>query len=61
MAGNIYNINETKVILLILGSVKVLIGKDNRRDYRDTRIKRIIVTVIKYISANGRYLKSIII
>ncbi|KAF4631480.1 hypothetical protein G7Y89_g6651 [Cudoniella acicularis] len=44
--------DETGVILYILGSVKVLIGKDDPRDYRGAGVKRTIVTTIEYISAN---------
>jgi hypothetical protein len=39
LVENVYNIDETRVILSILGSVKVLVGKDNRRDYRGARVK----------------------
>jgi hypothetical protein len=53
--------DETRVILYILGSIKVLVGKDNRRDYRGARVKRITVIVIKCISSNSRYLNPIII
>lgn len=56
-----YNIDETGVILSILGSVKVLIDKDNKRKHRGMRVKRTIITIIKYISANSRYLNPIII
>jgi hypothetical protein len=38
----------------VLGSMKVLISKDDLRDYRGAGVKRIIVTAIEYISANGR-------
>jgi hypothetical protein len=58
---NIYNIDETRVILSIPGSIKVLIGIDNIRDYRGARIKRTLVTIIEYISGDGRYLTPIII
>ncbi|OCK93451.1 uncharacterized protein K441DRAFT_478943, partial [Cenococcum geophilum 1.58] len=58
---NVYNMDETGVILSILGSIKVLIGKNNMQNYRGARVKRIIVTVIKCISANSRYLIPIII
>ncbi|OCK73032.1 hypothetical protein K432DRAFT_313978, partial [Lepidopterella palustris CBS 459.81] len=58
---NIYNIDKTKVILSILGSIKVLISKDNIRDYRGADIKRKIVTSIKYISGNNRLLLPFII
>jgi hypothetical protein len=42
------------------GSVKVLVGNDDTRDYRGARVKR-TVTAIECISANGRYLNSMII
>jgi hypothetical protein len=58
---NVYNIDETRVILYILNSVKVLISKDNRRDYRGVGVKRTTVTAIEYISINGRSLLLIII
>lgn len=45
----------------MLGSIKVLVGKDDSRNYRDIGIKRIIVTAIKCISANGRSLLLLII
>jgi hypothetical protein len=61
LAENVYNIDETRVILSIPGSIKVLIGKDDRRNYRGACVKRTIVTVIEYISGNGRYLKPIVI
>lgn len=53
MPENVYNIDETGVILSMLGSVKVLISKDDRRDYRDTRVKREMVTAIECVSAAG--------
>jgi hypothetical protein len=31
---NVYNIDETGVMLSMLGTVKVLVGKDDMRDYR---------------------------
>jgi len=58
---NIYNIDKTSVILLMLSLVKVLIGKDNMQNYRGAYIKRIKVTAIKCISSNSRYLNPIII
>jgi len=58
---NVYNIDETGVMLCMLGSVKVLISKDDPRDYRGAGVKRTIVTAIKCISANGRSLLPIII
>jgi hypothetical protein len=58
---NVYNINETSIILSILGFVKVLVSKYNRHDYRGARVKRTFVTIIKYISSDNRYLNLIII
>jgi hypothetical protein len=48
-------------MLLILGSVKVLVSKDNKWKHRGVRVKCTIVTVIKCISANSRYLNLMII
>jgi hypothetical protein len=58
---NVYNIDEIRVILSILNSIKVLVGKDDIRGYRGARVKWTIITTIKYISADGRYLNPIII
>ncbi|EGP82458.1 uncharacterized protein MYCGRDRAFT_51668, partial [Zymoseptoria tritici IPO323] len=58
---NVYNMDETGVMLSMLGSVKVLIGKDDLRDYRGTGIKRTMVIAIKCISANSRALLPLII
>jgi len=55
-AENVYNMDETGVMLSMLGSVKVLVGKDEMRDYRGARVKRTMVTAIECIGANGRYL-----
>jgi hypothetical protein len=48
LAENVYNMDETGVILCILGSVKVLIYKDNLRDYKGAAVKRTIVTAITW-------------
>jgi hypothetical protein len=56
-----YNIDKTRVMLSMLGSVKVLVSKDNKQKYRGARVKRITVTAIEYISADSRYLNPIII
>jgi hypothetical protein len=58
---NIYNIDKTGVILYMLNSVKVLVGKNDPRDYRGAGVKRTIVTAIECISANGRSLLPMII
>jgi hypothetical protein len=53
--------DETGVILSMLDSVKVLLDKDDPRDYKGAIIKRITITAIEYISTNGRFLLPIII
>jgi hypothetical protein len=58
---NVYNMDETGVMLSMLGSVKVLVGKDDPRDYRGAGVKRTMVTAIECISANGRSLLPLII
>ena len=61
LAENVYNMDETRVMLSMPGSVKVLVGKDDKRNYRGARVKRTSVTAIEYISADGRYLDPMII
>jgi hypothetical protein len=56
LTENVYNMDETGVMLSMLGSVKVLVGKDDMRDYRGARVKRTTVTAIECISGDGRYL-----
>jgi len=58
---NMYNMDETRVILSMPSSIKVLISKYNKRDYRGARVKRTSVTAIEYISGDSRYLNPIII
>jgi hypothetical protein len=58
---NVYNMDETGVMLSMPGSVKVLVGKDDMRDYRGARVKRTLVTAIECISGDGRCLKPMII
>ena len=61
MPENIYNMDETGVMLSMLGSVKVLVGKDDARNYRGAGVKRTMVTAIECISADGRSLLPLII
>jgi hypothetical protein len=58
---NVYNMDETSIMLSKLNSVKVLISKDNKRGSRGARIKRTTVTAIECVSAVGRYLNPMII
>lgn len=50
--------DKTGVMLCMLGSIKVLVGKDDPRDYRGVCIKRTMVTTIECINANSRFLLS---
>ena len=61
LAENVYNMDETGVMLSMLGSVKVLVGKHDMRDYRGARVKHTTVTAIECISSDGRYLNPMII
>ncbi|TAQ90358.1 hypothetical protein B7494_g1303 [Chlorociboria aeruginascens] len=61
LAENVYNMDETGIMLSMPGSVKVLVGKDDKRKHRGARIKRTSVTSIECISADGRYLDPMII
>ncbi|KAK7190988.1 transposase [Paraphaeosphaeria sporulosa] len=58
---NVYNMDETGVMLSMLGSVKVLVGKDDIRDYRGAGVRRQMVSSIKCVSADGRSLPSLVI
>jgi hypothetical protein len=53
--------DETGVMLSMPGSVKVLVSKYDKRDYRGARVKRTTVTAIECISGDGRYLNPMII
>ncbi|KAK0951039.1 hypothetical protein LTS01_025397 [Friedmanniomyces endolithicus] len=53
MVENTFNMDETGVMLSMLGSVKVLVGRDDTRDYRGAPIKRTTMTAIECISGNG--------
>jgi hypothetical protein len=59
--GNVYNMDETGVMLSMLNSVKVLVGRDDERDYRGAGVKRTMVTAIECISGDGSALLPLII
>jgi len=61
LSQNVYNMNEIEVMLSMLGSVKVLVDKDDWQDYRSVYIKCITVTAIECISVDSRSLLLIII
>ena len=51
---NAYNMDETGAVLSILGFVKVLVSKNNLRDYRGAGDKRTMMTAIECVFADGR-------
>jgi hypothetical protein len=46
LLGNVYNMDETGVMLSKLGSVKLLVGRDDLRDYRGAGVKHTMMTAI---------------
>jgi hypothetical protein len=61
LAENIYNMDETGVLLSVLNSLKVLVSKNELRNYRGAGVKGTLITAIECISADGRYLHPLII
>jgi hypothetical protein len=61
LPANVYNMDETGVMLSMLNSVKVLVGKDDIQCYRGARVKRTLVTAVECISGDGRCLDPTII
>jgi DDE superfamily endonuclease len=57
---NVYNMDDTG-LLSILNSLKVLVGKNELRNYRGAGVKRTLITAIECISADGRYLHLLIV
>jgi hypothetical protein len=51
---NVYNMDETIIMLSMLNSVKVLIGNDDTHAYIGAGVKRTIITTLECISADGR-------
>ena len=58
---NVWNMDETGVMLSKLNSVKVLMSKDNQRGCRGARVKRTMVTAVECVNAEGRFLDPMII
>lgn len=58
---NVYNMDETGVLLSVLSSLKVLVSKHDLRHCRGAGVKRTLVTAIECISADGRCLDPLII
>jgi hypothetical protein len=49
LAENIYNMDEIGVLLSVLNSLKVLVGKNELRNYRGAWVKRTLITAIECI------------
>ena len=43
--------DKTEVLLSVLNSIKVLVGKNDLREHRETTVKRTLVTAIEGVSA----------
>lgn len=61
VADNVYNMDETGVLLSVLHSLKVLMSRDDLKHSRGAGVKRTLVTAIECISAAGRHLPPLII
>ena len=44
---NVYNMDETGVLLSVLNAIKVLVGKNDVRKHRGTTVKRTLVTAVE--------------
>lgn len=58
---NVYNMDKTGVMLSMRGSAQVLVSRDDPQKCRGARVKRVTVTAIECISADGRFLDLMII
>lgn len=58
---NVYNMDETGILLSVLGSLKVLVDRDDLQNYRGAASQRTLITAIECISADGRSLDPLII
>ena len=58
---NVYNMDETGVILGKFGSMKVLVSSNELRNYRGVGWQRTLITAIEFVSASGKCLNSLVI
>jgi hypothetical protein len=61
LAKNIYNIDEIRVLLSVLNSLKVLVSKSELQNHRGLGVKRTLITTIECISIDSRCLYPLII
>lgn len=58
---NVYNMDETGVLLSVLGSSKYLVSSDMEKAHRGTGARRTLITAVVCISADGRSLPPLVI
>ena len=58
---NIYNMDETGVLLSVLTELKVLVHSAEMQKFRGVGTKHTLVTAIEYFSIDGRVLNSLVI
>jgi hypothetical protein len=58
---NVYNIDETGVLLSDLNTVKVLVSRSDVKSCRSVSLHRTMITAVECISADGRYLPPLVI
>ena len=58
---NVYNMDETGVLLSVLRSSKYLVNAEMPKTHRGSETKRTLITAVECISANGRSLPPLII
>ncbi|KAK1027934.1 hypothetical protein LTR33_017420, partial [Friedmanniomyces endolithicus] len=58
---NVYNMDETGILLNAPTSLKVLTDRDDTRTYRGASIQRVLVTAIECVLADGGSLAPMII
>jgi hypothetical protein len=58
---NTYNMDETGILLSLLKSIKVLVGKDEMKTHRGTGVKRTLITAVECVAADGHFLNPLII
>lgn len=61
LAENVYNMDETAVVVVKPGSLKFLVGKNELRDYRGIGSQRTLITAVECISAPGKHLGRLVI
>jgi hypothetical protein len=58
---NVYNIDETNVLLSDVNTIKVLVARNDRRKSRGASVRRTMITAVECISADSRCLPPLVI